>query len=357
MRWLPDACGWSPAGWDRPLSFVVALVLGQALALLVTATGATSQSLTTFYGVSVPTTQSLLVYLLLISYAIPLARSGGLMPVLSSPKRLGGYLLVAIADVEANFLVVKAYNYTSLTSVMLLDCFTIPVVMALAAMFLGTRFGRLHVSGVAACLAGIVALVLADYSSKSAREADSAADMLYGDLLVLGGATLYAVSNVAQEFVVKSGDDARIEFLGMLGLLGAPVSGLQVALLESSELMRLEWRYEVVLLIGGFSMALFTFYSLAPVLVRATSATFLNLSLLTADVYGLVVAIFLFAFSPSVMFVFSFFAIIFGIVVYNYHPPKDALQLPSPVTPAATPAASPAASPRGSVVLSASLPV
>jgi hypothetical protein len=39
------------------------------------------------------------------------------------------YLLLAIADVEANFLVVKAYQYTTITSVMLLDCFSIPCVM------------------------------------------------------------------------------------------------------------------------------------------------------------------------------------------------------------------------------------
>jgi solute carrier family 35 protein F1/2 len=34
-------------------------------------------------------------------------------------------------DVEANYLVVKAYAYTSMTSVMLIDCWSIVVAMAL----------------------------------------------------------------------------------------------------------------------------------------------------------------------------------------------------------------------------------
>lgn len=45
-------------------------------------------------------------------------------------------MLLAIADVEANFIVVSAYQYTSLSSAMLLDCFTIPVVMLLSSIFL-----------------------------------------------------------------------------------------------------------------------------------------------------------------------------------------------------------------------------
>lgn len=298
--------------------------MGQGLALLVTGTGATSESLTHFYQVSIPTTQSLLVYVLLTGYTLLLGKTG-LSSVLSSWKAVAGYAALAIADVEANFLVVKAYNYTSITSVMLLDCFTIPVVMTLAALFLGTRFGRLHFAGVLLCLAGIAALVLTDYSRQSGAADDnhSAKSMLYGDLLVLGGATLYGMSNVAQEFIVKGGDNARVEFLAMLGLFGTPVSAAQVYFLESSEFSSIQWSLPVVSLVVAFSLAMFSFYSLTPILIRATSATFLNLSLLAADVYGLVVAIFLFAFRPSPMFVLSFIAIIAGIVLYNYQPPRE----------------------------------
>lgn len=42
-------------------------------------------------------------------------------------------------DVEANFLLVKAYQFTSITSVTLLDCFTVPAVIVLSRAFLGSR--------------------------------------------------------------------------------------------------------------------------------------------------------------------------------------------------------------------------
>ena len=47
-----------------------------------------------------------------------------------------------------------------------------------------------------------------------------------GDVLVVAGAGLYGVSNVGQEFVVKH--YPRSDFLGMIGLFGSLISGLQL---------------------------------------------------------------------------------------------------------------------------------
>lgn len=46
---------------------------------------------------------------------------------------------------------------------------------------------------------------------------------LVGDLLVLGGATLYGISNVWEEYIIRT--LSRVEFLGMIGLFGAFFSG------------------------------------------------------------------------------------------------------------------------------------
>ncbi len=51
-------------------------------------------------------------------------------------------------------------------------------------------------------------------------------NQLIGDLLCLGGAVLYAVSNVAQEFLVKH--HSIPEYLGMLGVSGSIVSAIQL---------------------------------------------------------------------------------------------------------------------------------
>ena len=52
------------------------------------------------------------------------------------------------------------------------------------------------------------------------------AERLLGDMLCLGGATLYGISNVAQEYVVKTYDS--VEFLGMMGLFGSLINGIQL---------------------------------------------------------------------------------------------------------------------------------
>lgn len=51
-------------------------------------------------------------------------------------------------------------------------------------------------------------------------------DVLIGDVLVLLGASLYAVSNVCEEYIVKR--LSRCEFLGMVGLFGTLISGVQL---------------------------------------------------------------------------------------------------------------------------------
>lgn len=74
------------------------------------------------------------------------------------------YLPLALIDVEANFLVVLAFQYTDLSSVMLLDCWAIPCVMVISHFWLGHRFVRLHFIGAALCVLGIVIIVIVDWA-------------------------------------------------------------------------------------------------------------------------------------------------------------------------------------------------
>lgn len=58
--------------------------------------------------------------------------------------------------------VVKAYQYTSLTSVMLPDCWSIPCVMLLTWIFLKTKYRFKKITGVIVCIAGLVLVVFSD---------------------------------------------------------------------------------------------------------------------------------------------------------------------------------------------------
>jgi len=47
-----------------------------------------------------------------------------------------------------------------------------------------------------------------------------------GDLMCMGGAFLYGLSNVAEEYAVKTID--CVEFLAMIGLFGSVINGVQL---------------------------------------------------------------------------------------------------------------------------------
>ena len=50
--------------------------------------------------------------------------------------------------------------------------------------------------------------------------------LVLGDLMCMGGAFLYGLSNMAEEFVVKTID--CVEFLAMVGLFGSVINGVQL---------------------------------------------------------------------------------------------------------------------------------
>lgn len=54
----------------------------------------------------------------------------------------------------------------------------------------------------------------------------SGKNQLVGDMLCLGGAVLFAIVTVLQELSVKNTD--IVEYLGLLGLFGSIISGVQM---------------------------------------------------------------------------------------------------------------------------------
>lgn len=73
------------------------------------------------------------------------------------------YVLLGFVDAQANYLVTKAYEYTSITSVTILDCCTIGWAIVLTRLFLGTRYTLLQFFGVGLCLLGLGLVIVSDY--------------------------------------------------------------------------------------------------------------------------------------------------------------------------------------------------
>ncbi|KAF9099478.1 hypothetical protein BGX23_002058 [Mortierella sp. AD031] len=310
-----------PSTWRDRVSFlcsrkfVTILLLGQLLALCITATTILTTKLTQGDNpISIPTTQSFLNYLVLgIVYTGITFYKEGFRGWIEIIRRRGLYYIVfAVIDVEGNYFMVKAYNYTSLLSAMLLDSWTIPCVVILSIFVLRVRFLRLHYLGVLVCLLGMGFLV---WSDMIAGKNFPGSDLIKGDLFCIVGATFYALSNVGQEFLVRQ--RPLYEVVGQLGFWGAIVNGIQLAILERHELGTIKWTGEVVGYIIGFDIALFLMYSVAPIMLRLSSATFFNLSLLTSDFYGLLFGLFLFDAKINSLYPVAYVLIMIGIIIYN----------------------------------------
>ncbi|GLC65724.1 hypothetical protein PLESTF_000333100 [Pleodorina starrii] len=272
----PRSPGGTQSPWSSPL--LRAVLLAQVLSLLLCVMGTTSGLLAS-RGINMPATQSFFNYLLLsITCGAYHLRNRGLR--LSNPWY--HYLLLAVMDVEANFLVTKAYQYTSVTSVTLLDCFTIPAVMVLSALALRARYLPGHYTGAALCIGGLALLVVTDGAS-----ATGGSQPLLGDALVLMGSLLYACSNVAQERLLLGATPVS-ELLAAVGSFAALVGGMQAALLERGAWLSADWTdpWAVAAPLAGFSLALYAFALLLPLVLMWSGATVLNLSLLTSDVWA-----------------------------------------------------------------------
>eukprot|EP00746_Dinoflagellata_sp_MGD_P016856 gnl/MRDRNA2_/MRDRNA2_138315_c0_seq1.p1 gnl/MRDRNA2_/MRDRNA2_138315_c0~~gnl/MRDRNA2_/MRDRNA2_138315_c0_seq1.p1 ORF type:complete len:393 (-),score=28.01 gnl/MRDRNA2_/MRDRNA2_138315_c0_seq1:219-1316(-) len=255
--------------------------LGQIISVLIFGTGVFSTALVS-KGFDIPTAQGSLNYVLLFIFGAGSLRKNARSSGCSLP--LTHAFLWALTDVEANFLVVWAYQYTSITSVMLLDCFTIPCSMVLSYMFLHAQYSRWHVIACHICILGLVLTVFSDLVASEGAHAPSP---VKGDLLVLCGAMLYGMSNVLQEKMLKNGTPPR-EALGLLGFCGSCISVVQAFVVERHKLANCTWSPDLIFWFLGYQMCMFGLYTLTSVFLKKADAALFNLSLLTSDIFSIV---------------------------------------------------------------------
>ena len=333
------------------------LVAWQVGSILLTVTGYTSQRLARL-GIDCPTAQTSLVYLVLSLHAVPLLlRHRRRGPCEDEEERKGKmrwwhWALVAAADLEANFLVVLAYQYTDIISVMILDAFTIPTVIVLSTSCFGTRYSRQQLGAAVLCILGIGALVATDVAASQELEASGIekeesgrpARAWVGDILVLLGAALYGCSNVAQEHLVRRLD--RTRYLAWLGGIGFLIAACQTAAVERNALAT-AWAaltngsasdggrgrltdkggngsgtsgvlLEAALLESGFVAAMSGVYMLCALLLESgSSATLMNLSLLTSDFMAVLVGVGLLHSRPGPGYAAAFCLTISGLLIYH----------------------------------------
>lgn len=332
-RWFDSSSSRVRGGWW------FGLALAQACAL-VNATSAAASTALERSGVALPSWQTFFAYLLLACAFAP--RYG--KRVVRAESGAGGYdwqkarkyALCALVDVEANYCVTLAFKYTSMTSVSLLDSATIPFAMVLSKALLGSVYARGHVVGALVAFAGLTILVLGDATPVNGNNENvRGKNPALGDFLAIVAAALYATSNVLVEAFLRDAD--RVEILAHLGAFGVVMSGVQSAILEGMTFSQLS-----ALGAKGFSFfalyagSLFTMYTFAMDVLENCGASAFNVSMLTSDIWSVVLRLLFFngfaTVGAFVAFAFSFCFVGIGICVFAYagNPkPSDEGQLSS----------------------------
>ncbi|KAK9290898.1 hypothetical protein L1049_009077 [Liquidambar formosana] len=282
------------------------LFLGQVVSFVLALASFTS-SLIANLGVDAPLTQTFFTYLgLALVY-------GSIM--LYRRKRLlvpwYWYALLGFADVQGNYLVNKAYQYSSITSVTLLDCWTIAWVLLLTWIFLGTRYSLWQLFGSAICVVGLGLVLLSD----AGVGGGGGSKPLLGDILVVAGTVFFAISNVSEEFFVKKKD--LVEVVSMLGLFGTLVSVCEISIAERETLESVNWSTNIILAFFGYALSCFMFYTLTPYVLKMSGATMLNLSILTSDMWAVVVRIFIYHQEVDWLYYLSFALVVIGLIIYS----------------------------------------
>ena len=163
----------------------------------------------------------------------------------------------------------KAYEYTTILSIMLCDAMCIPATVVISLIFLHSKFALRHYLAVLLCLIGLAVMIIHDAQNSSGTH------RVIGDLMALSSSVLYAVSNVCQEVLVKHNDwvgpalslsPPQKEFLGMIGLGGTVFSLLFIILFERSSLAAIPWDGVSVALLAGYVVCLFAMYVITAVM-------------------------------------------------------------------------------------------
>jgi solute carrier family 35 protein F1/2 len=273
------------------------------------------------------------------------------------------YLIIAVADLEANYLVVKAYQYTNMTSVQLLDCFTIPCVMLLSLFLLKVAYSRWQLTGAGVAVSGMILLIVLDADGLT-RTSD-APNAVAGDLLCLASSVCYAVSNVACEKLIKVsavspieadvgaasqiitttsdavapepqtsgyGDVALdlpcvpswlpvLEYLAVMPSMALCLGVVQFFIFEFADFRSFvaasQWDVFDTAYLLSFALCMVLVYAGMPFIFFIASATFANLSLLSSDIYSIFFNVTVFSTNPKPTFFLPYLVIVAGISCYD----------------------------------------
>ena len=340
-------------GQEKHSSKWCILLIGQSIALSLSCANAASSTLENKYEIRVPTFQTGIVYFILSFHLLLIywrrrrerikeQQHQHTMHIFSLHTPYTTYIILAILDVEANYLAMLSFQHTSLSSSMLLTSLSVlSTVILRPIIFKSVKYSTKRLFGVGLCLIGGCLWLRFEFyhGQVTAEDNDDTTNIglnypiVYGDLLAIFAACIYGLNDVAAEHFIKKHD--KVEYLGMIGLFGAIFSfGIQVPLLEREEVWRLfvvdGMEIEAWLLFLCFIILLCYFYVSAMNFLSLNDATLLNLSLQTGPLWAVILSMVdskndssFMATPPLMTYIVSLLLIMVGMFLYESNSEDD----------------------------------
>ncbi|KAH8832616.1 DUF914-domain-containing protein [Flagelloscypha sp. PMI_526] len=299
--------------------FIFALLAGQLVSICISGTSVATTELVK-RNWALPTTQTMFLYFsLFIIYTPYTIFKYGLKGWAKMIWHDGWkYIVLSACDVEGNFLVVKAYQYTNLLNCMLLNVWATPVCMLFAWIYMRVRYQKTQFLGVAISICGLGLLVASDQITYKDYDPLNRA---IGSGYMIAGATLYGFTNATEEFLVRS--RPFYEVVGQLGMWGFIINSIQAAGLEHKDMHTVSWNGTTIGIIVAYTAAMFILYTFAPLIMRTSSSVYYNMSLLSSEFYGLIFGLGLYHYRPYWLYFIAFATVITGLIIYFWNATRE----------------------------------
>ncbi|BCS24963.1 DUF914 domain membrane protein [Aspergillus puulaauensis] len=295
--------------------FYITLILGQFLAITNTGTNTFNQMLAD-KQTQIPAFQTFFNYCLIniifTSYTLYKYGIKGWFQMIW--KNWWKYVILSFCDVEGNYFMVLAYQYTTMMSAQLINFWAIVIVVLASFIFLRVRYHISQILGILICIGGMGVLIASDHIQGTNGGDISRGNQIKGDLFALLGATFYGLANTGEEYFVSTAP--VYEVIGQMGFFGMIINGVQAGIFDRESIKNAHWDGQVGGYLAGYTLCLSIFYSTAPLLFRLASAAFFNISLLTMNFWGVIIGIEVFKYSVHWMYPIAFVLIIIGQLIY-----------------------------------------
>lgn len=222
------------------------------------------------------------------------------------------YIIVSIFSLAGDIASIYTYSLTSIASSVILATTVIFWVAPMNFFFLRRNLTWVQGVCILTGMGGVVCVVISDGFEN---------DKWIGNVLALSSAICYAIANILQEYLVYEASVSTLMF--RFSLLCSPLAAIACSAFEWRKIYNFEWKYQSILLIIIYVVGLTFYYMFVPVILQHSSATEMNMSLLTSNLFSIIISYFVFGDRFKLLYIAGFILIPASIFLFCYFRPQQ----------------------------------